>query len=55
MLVGGKKLVSLIFTFFKRQKLNNFCLESPILLKVMQTGLYLVTFKFTVIDVLNFQ
>ena len=35
--VGSQKLVSLIFTFFRRdKKLNNFCQECPILLKVRQ-------------------
>ena len=47
----SQKLVSLTFTFFRRDKKLNNCL---ILLKVRQDYI-LVTSKFTVIGVLNFQ
>ena len=52
--VGSQKLVSSIFfTFFRRdKKLNN--LEVSYISE-SQTRLYLETYKFTVIDVLNFQ
>ena len=52
--VGSQKLVSLIFTFFRRQKTEQLLLGASYIAE-SQTGLYLVTSKFTVIGVLHFQ
>ena len=55
MSVRSQKLISLIFTFFRRdKKLNNF-LQGVTYIAESQTGLYLVTSKFTIIGVLNFK
>ena len=55
LLVGSQKLVSLIFTFFRRDKKTELLLLGVSYIAECQTELYLVKSKFTVIVVLNFQ
>ena len=53
--VRSQKLASMIFIFFRRDKrLNNFLLGVAYIAE-SQTGLYLVTSKFTIIGVWNLQ